>query len=86
MRFCLKAMMLVILLGYSAGAALADQQLPASAVQQLDFSPPPVPEFMLRKPDKPLTLEEMKAQADEASRKARAEKGELNQEHGQTEK
>ena len=41
---------------------------------QPDFSPPPVPEFMLRKPAKPLTLEEMQQQADEAARRARAER------------
>lgn len=38
-----------------------------------DFSPPPVPEFMLRKPARPLTLEEMQSQADEAARRARAQ-------------
>ena len=47
---------------------------PAQGVVQPDFSPPPVPGFMLRKPDKPLTLEEMQQQADEASRRARAER------------
>jgi hypothetical protein len=31
---------------------------------------------MLRKPEKPLTLEEMKAQADAASRRVRKDKGE----------
>lgn len=35
------------------------------------FEPPPVPEFMLKKPEKPLTLEEMKRQADEAAERAR---------------
>ena len=67
-------MCLVVLIGLGTSLANADQPSPASAVQELDFSPPPVPGFMLHKPDKPLTLEEMKAQADEASRKARAEK------------
>lgn len=37
-----------------------------------DFSPPPVPEFMLRKPDTPLTLDEMRRQADEAAARVRA--------------
>ncbi len=52
------------------------QQQPAqkAAAPQPDFSPPPVPEFMLRKPAKPLTLEEMQKQADEAARRARAER------------
>lgn len=37
----------------------------------LVFEPPPVPDFMLKKPAKPLTLEEMKRQADEAAEKSR---------------
>ena len=37
----------------------------------LYFAPPPVPDFMLKKPGKPLTLDEMKQQADEAAEKAR---------------
>ena len=36
-----------------------------------EFAPPPVPSFMLKKPEKPLTLEEMQRQADEAARRAR---------------
>ena len=75
MRVYFKAMCLVVLIGLGTSLANAEQPSPASAVQELDFSPPPVPGFMLHKPDKPLTLEEMKAQAEEASRKARAEKG-----------
>ncbi len=47
---------------------------PATGVEQPDFSPPPVPEFMLRKPAQPLTLEQMQEQADEAARRARAER------------
>jgi hypothetical protein len=70
----LKAILLAATLGAGSGSALADQASPASAVPQLDFSPPPVPEFMLRKPDHPLTLEEMKAQADAAAERARAGK------------
>jgi hypothetical protein len=54
----------------------AEPVIPASSVQQPDFSPPPVPQFMLRKPDQPLTLEQMKEQADEAARRAVAEKPE----------
>lgn len=37
----------------------------------LDFAPPPVPDFMLRKPEQPLTLEQMRRQADEAAEKSR---------------
>jgi len=37
---------------------------------QPDFSPPPVPDFMLKKPDRPLSQEEMQKQADEAARRA----------------
>lgn len=40
-----------------------------------DFSPPPVPEFMLKKPVRPLTLEEMQRQADEAAARARKDGG-----------
>ena len=38
------------------------------------FETPPVPEFMLKKPAKPLTQEEMRKQADEASERARRAK------------
>ena len=74
MRIYFKAICFLVLINLGTSLANADQPSAASAVQELDFSPPPVPGFMLHKPDKPLTLEEMKAQADEASRKARAEK------------
>lgn len=60
-----------------AQAACAAEPVPPQAgrgTAQPDFSPPPVPEFMLRKPAKPLTLEEMQKQADEAARRARAER------------
>ena len=40
-------------------------------VTELRFEPPPVPDFMLKKPEKPLTVEEMQRQADEASERAR---------------
>lgn len=71
-------MMLVVLPLWSmAGVVFASGNgaLPASAVSQMeepDFSPPPVPEFMLRKPAQPLTLEQMQQQADEAARMSRA--------------
>ena len=35
------------------------------------FDPPPVPDFMLRKPAAPLSMEEMQRQADEAAARAR---------------
>lgn len=59
-----------------AGMAFAggNDLLPASAVPQAtepDFSPPPVPEFMLRQQEKPLTLEEMQQHAEEAARRVR---------------
>jgi len=70
-------MLVVLSLWSMAGVAFAggNGALPASAVSQAeepDFSPPPVPEFMLRKPAQPLTLEQMQQQADEAARKSRA--------------
>ena len=46
----------------------------ARPAPEVDFSPPPVPEFMLRRQDKPLSLEEMQKQADEAARRAREDK------------
>lgn len=78
---CMKAkalsrIFLALCLG-SAGIVHAAEPEPQQA-QELDFSPPPVPEFMLRRPDKPLTLEEMRKQADEAARRARAERERRN--------
>jgi hypothetical protein len=69
MRFILLAALFVLSNGWAA-----EPPLPASAVPKTempDFSPPPVPEFMLHPPKKPLTLEEMKKQADDAARSAR---------------
>ena len=40
-------------------------------VTELRLEPPPVHDFMLKKPEKPLTVEEMQRQADEASERAR---------------
>ena len=71
------AAMLLCLCFACARAAFAADPAPQQAGQnapQPDFSPPPVPEFMLRKPEKPLTLEEMQKQADEAAKRARAER------------
>ena len=74
----MKTIWLLVFLGLvGMRLAMSDELQPASAVEQPDFSPPPVPEFMLYKPAKPITLEEMKKQADEASRRARAEKAGL---------
>ena len=44
---------------------------PESVPGELRFEPPPVPDFMLRKPPQPMTLEEMQRQADEAAARAR---------------
>ncbi len=43
------------------------------AASMPDFSPPPVPGFMLRPQSRPMTLEEMQKEADEAAQKARNE-------------
>lgn len=58
--------------GISAAADNVVKPAPSAVqVTEPDFSPPPVPEFMLRKPAQPLTLEQMKQQADEAAVRVR---------------
>ena len=47
-------------------------QSPKPPAKDLKFDTPPVPGFMLRKPENPLTIEEMKRQADEAAEKEKA--------------
>lgn len=42
--------------------------------EEPDLSPPPMPDFMLRKPGQPLTMQQMQQQADAAAEKARAKK------------
>ena len=44
-----------------------------------EFEPPPMPEFMLRKPAQPLSQAEMQRQADEAAEKARKAKAAAGQ-------
>lgn len=76
---CLLASLLPIGLAHAAGDAsrsLLVAQSPAApkpgeSPVTREFEPPPVPEFMLRKPAQPLTQEEMRRQADEASERAR---------------
>lgn len=67
---------LCLCLAHAPALPAADPPQPAQKATspQPDFSPPPVPEFMLRRPEKPITLEEMQKQADEAARRARAER------------
>ncbi len=65
----------VFLLG--SGYAAEEPAHPVSAVpaiETLDLSPPPVPGFMLQRPAKPLTLEQMQQQAEEAASKVRPQK------------
>lgn len=45
--------------------------LPAGITEEM-LAPPPVPQFMLEKPAKPLTMDEMMQQAHEAEKKAGA--------------
>jgi hypothetical protein len=45
--------------------------LPAGITEEM-LAPPPMPRFMLEKPGKPLTIEEMTQQAREAEKKAAA--------------
>jgi hypothetical protein len=53
------------------GSPLAPAKPPVQNPGVPVFETPPMPGFMLRKPEKPLTIEEMKQQADEAAEKAR---------------
>lgn len=62
-----------MLLTFAAGAEVPAAQSRGGEVLP-DFSPPPVPAFMLNKPQRPLTLEEMQRQADAAAQRARAER------------
>lgn len=72
----LSAVLLVLSLACAQAVYAADpaSAKPAQGAPQPDFSPPPVPEFMLRKPAHPLSLEEMQRQAEEAASRARAER------------
>jgi hypothetical protein len=54
-----------------AQAEPAPIKAPPAASQPRTFDPPPVPQFMLRKPERPLTQEEMQREADEAAARAR---------------
>ena len=63
LRKLIAGLVLAVLADLSAG----DEPLQAEP----DLSPPPVPAFMLRKPDKPLPIEEMRRQADEAAARVR---------------
>lgn len=65
----------MLLFGLAAWSVLAQTGATGGPAALPDFSPPPVPEFMLRKPAKPLTLEEMQRQADEAAERARRDAG-----------
>ncbi len=58
-----------------SGAVVAQDQpkkviLPAGVTEEM-LAPPPVPRFMLEKPAKPLTTDEMVQQAREAEAKAK---------------
>ncbi|MBI4986633.1 MAG: hypothetical protein HZC24_15150 [Rhodocyclales bacterium] len=55
----------------AAGVMLSASAGAEPAASDADFAPPPVPAFMLKRPEKPLTLEEMRRQADEAAARAR---------------
>ena len=76
---CLLACLLPLCLAHSADDASPSPPVvqapaapkPGESPVPREFEPPPVPEFMLRKPAQPLTQEEMRRQADEASARAR---------------
>ena len=65
----------------AAGSSQPGTAVPATQPQSQPpagrdyFEPPPMPEFMLRKPERPLSVEEMQRQADEAAQKARRSRG-----------
>ena len=59
-------------------------QAPKPPAKDLKFDTPPVPGFMLRKPEKPLTVEEMKRQADEAAEKEKARRARAASSAGST--
>ena len=52
---------------------------PSEAPVMREFEPPPMPDFMLRKPAQPLSQAEMQRQADEAAEKARKAKAAAGQ-------
>ena len=54
--------------GQAGKPAAQATKVPAT---ELKFETPPVPDFMLKKPEKALTIEEMKRQADEAAERSR---------------
>jgi hypothetical protein len=63
----------------AAAQPAAAKPVPAAAPEakgkppgEMLFAPPPVPDFMLKKPEKPLTLLEQQKQADEAAERERA--------------
>lgn len=53
----------------ASAASAAKVVLPPGITEEM-LAPPPVPSFMLKKPDKALTVDEMVQQAREAERKA----------------
>jgi hypothetical protein len=68
----LSAISLLITPAFAQGPSPSAQpayQLPAGVTEEM-LAPPPVPRFMLEKPAKPLTVEEMQQQAREAERRA----------------
>jgi len=67
---CLLAVMPTVSLNAQQPPASGKAQAPAAAPKPR-FQPPPVPGFMLQRPDKPLTREEMIRQADEAAARVR---------------
>jgi hypothetical protein len=58
------------LLAILSGIAIAEE----TPRTEPEFTPPPVPAFMLRRQDKPITLEEMRRQAEEAEKRVQPKK------------
>lgn len=67
----MKRLLLIYLWCFPLMASAGEAPDRPASPPQPDFSPPPVPGFMLKKPERPLSLEEMQKMADEAALRAR---------------
>lgn len=68
----------IFLVFLSACTSASVQKTPAVDDKELYFAPPPMPKFMLAKPDKPITPEEMARQIKEAKAQSQLTKPPTN--------